>query len=63
MLQILSDKEKRIIHQTARQILNETGISVRSRIIYEMLQSFKHLRPCIYTPSGAESIHTLEHFM
>jgi len=39
MLQILSDKEKRIIHQTARQILIETGIRVRNKRIYELLLS------------------------
>jgi trimethylamine--corrinoid protein Co-methyltransferase len=39
MLQILSEQEKRVIHNTARQILTETGIRVRHRKIYEMLLS------------------------
>ncbi|HUX96794.1 MAG TPA: trimethylamine methyltransferase family protein [Bacteroidales bacterium] len=39
MLQILSSQEKKIIHQTARQILTETGIRVRSKTIYELLLS------------------------
>ncbi len=39
ILKILSDKEKLIIHQSARQILKDTGIRVRSRTIYEMLLS------------------------
>lgn len=39
VLKILSDKEKILIHQAARQILKDTGIRVRSRVIYEMLLS------------------------
>ncbi len=39
ILNILSDKEKLLIHQGARQILKETGIRVRSRTIYDMLLS------------------------
>jgi len=37
VLQILSDQEKKTIHQTARRILRETGVRIRNRLIYEML--------------------------
>lgn len=37
MLQILTDQERKILNQTARNILVETGIRVRSRKIYELL--------------------------
>lgn len=37
MLQILSDSEKDSIHKTARRILGEIGIRVRSKTIYDML--------------------------
>ena len=37
MLQILSDSEKVSIHKTAKRILSEVGIRVRSKIIYDML--------------------------
>jgi trimethylamine--corrinoid protein Co-methyltransferase len=39
VLNILSDKEKILIHQAARHILKDTGIRVRNRVIYEMLLS------------------------
>jgi len=37
MLQILTDKEKAEIHKTGIRILNEVGIRVRSKIIYDLL--------------------------
>lgn len=39
MLQILTDREKTIIHQTAREILTGTGIRVRNKTIYDLLLS------------------------
>jgi len=37
MLQILSEKEKSLIHRNAREILEEVGIRVRSKNIYDLL--------------------------
>ncbi|HAM10097.1 MAG: hypothetical protein A2X05_04870 [Bacteroidetes bacterium GWE2_41_25] len=37
MLQILSENEKAVIHKTAMSILNDTGVRVRNKTIYDML--------------------------
>jgi trimethylamine--corrinoid protein Co-methyltransferase len=37
MLQILSDNEKTLIHNTGKRILSEVGIRVRSKVIYDLL--------------------------
>ena len=37
MLQILSEKEKSIIHRNAREILAEVGIRVRAKNVYDLL--------------------------
>jgi len=39
MLQVLSDKEKALIHKTGKGILREIGIRVRSKAIYDLLLS------------------------
>ena len=37
MLQILSESEKALIHKNGKQILEEVGIRVRNKMIYDLL--------------------------